>query len=198
MNVLPHFECYLIHPLSYSAFRKTLNPFSASKAGPTKVTLAFWFLIWLGPLWPTSFLSCPCRTLRPSDELHAASTDMIDRGRCKFPRLRFVDFRYRPEVRGLKPGRPPSQLWTNCQCHQISPLINWFSTQLSRSLATLDFFLPNCTWPSRDVSNQITWGCVCVHLIIFFLTIYLFLEGKLLSTGFFLFLPRLCFLPNRF
>lgn len=172
MNVLLHVECYLSHPLSDFAFRKTWNSFSASKAGPTTVTLAFRILIWLGPLWPASFLSCPCRTWRPSDEPHAAGTD-IDRGRCKFPRLRFVGVRmklimYRPEVRGLKPGQPPSRFWTNCQCHQISPLTNSFSTQLSRSLATLAFFLPNCPWPSRDVSNQVTWGCVCVHLIIIF------------------------------
>lgn len=42
MNFILYVECSLIHSLSCFAFRKTLNSFSASKAGPTKVTN--WFL----------------------------------------------------------------------------------------------------------------------------------------------------------
>lgn len=138
MNVLLHVECYLIHPLSYFAFRKTLNSFSASKTGPTKVTLAFWFLIWLGPLWPARFLSCPCRTWRLSDEPRAASTD-IDRGRCKFPRLWFVGIRmklimYRPEV--------GSETWT-------TPLTALDKLSMSPNFPQLPGPLPNYLglWP---------------------------------------------------
>lgn len=58
MNFILYAECYLIHSLSCFAFRKTLNSFSASKAGPTKVTgFSIFHLTWASVTYKLLILS---------------------------------------------------------------------------------------------------------------------------------------------
>lgn len=143
MNFILYVECYLIHSLSCFAFRKTLNSFSASKAGSTKVTgFSIFHLAWASVTYKLLILSL-------------SYTTTLSRAGCRQhccyhrERQRQISTTYicgcQAEGRDLKPGQVPSNLWTICQ-HQLpaSPhSTDWFSIQLSESLVKLAIFLPN-------------------------------------------------------